>query len=113
VGKRFLVKSTGTFSPIYIVLANHSKCLFIVFPLYYALIAIFLFATHKNSFPVPKAFLVTIVGFLFLSFLFIGHIIPNLGAIIRYRSIYLPFILTPLMGYLFLPNTIKLKNKII
>ncbi len=80
---------------------------------YYVLIAIFLFATHKNPFPMPKAFLVAIVGFLFLSFLFIGHIIPNLGAIIRYRSIYLPFILTPLMGYLFLPNVIKLKNKII
>ncbi len=80
---------------------------------YYALIGIFLFASNKNSLPVPKIFLLTILAFILLSFLFIGHIIPNLGAIIRYRSIYLPFIIAPLLGYLFLPNTIKLKNKII
>jgi hypothetical protein len=80
---------------------------------YYALIAIFLFATNKIPLPVSKVYLVAILGFVFLSFLFIGHIIPNLGAIIRYRSIYLPFIITPILGYLFLPKVIKLKNKII
>lgn len=80
---------------------------------YYVLIAIFLFGTTKVSVPLPKPFLLAIIGFIFLSFLLIGHIIPNLGAIIRYRSIYLPFIITPILGYLTLPNVIKLKNKII
>jgi uncharacterized protein with PQ loop repeat len=34
----------------------------------------------------------------FTMFLFIGYIVPNTGSIVRYRSLYLPFILTPLLN---------------
>jgi len=30
-------------------------------------------------------------------FLFIGYIMPNLGSIVRYRSVYLPFLITPML----------------
>ena len=33
----------------------------------------------------------------FTMFLMIGYIIPNLNSIIRYKSIYLPFIITPIL----------------
>ena len=36
--------------------------------------------------------------FSFAVFLFIGYITPAAGALIRYRSIYLPFILTPILA---------------
>ncbi|MBP6432698.1 MAG: hypothetical protein KA319_13110 [Ferruginibacter sp.] len=65
---------------------------------YFALIIIFFYKTRKQQLAVPTIFWAVILGFLFLSFLFIGHIIPNLGAIIRYRSIYLPFIITPIIA---------------
>ncbi len=31
-------------------------------------------------------------------FLFIGYIIPNIGSIVRYRSIYIPFLITPIFS---------------
>ena len=37
---------------------------------------------------------------LFISFsmlLFTGYIVPNIGSIVRYRSLYLPFLLTPVL----------------
>ncbi|MBL0146194.1 MAG: hypothetical protein IPP48_10865 [Chitinophagaceae bacterium] len=66
---------------------------------YYLCLAVFLFKVNKNKFPVPASYLFPVIVFCFLSYLFIGHIVPNLGAILRYRSIYLPFVLTPVLGY--------------
>ena len=39
--------------------------------------------------------------------LFTGYVVPNIGAIVRYRSLYLPFLITPVLYQLFarfLPN---------
>jgi hypothetical protein len=80
---------------------------------YYIFIIAFLCKKVWHNLPIPTIYWAVIIGFIFLSFLFIGHIIPNLGAIIRYRSIYLPFILTPVLASLYLSHYKKLKNKII
>lgn len=70
---------------------------------------IFLLFKRNISLPVPISYWAVSIGFIFLSFLFIGHIIPNLGAIIRYRSIYLPFVIAPVLGSIFLYSK-QIKN---
>ncbi|MBS1511400.1 MAG: hypothetical protein JST86_11205 [Bacteroidetes bacterium] len=47
--------------------------------------------------------------FTFTMFLFIGYIMPNLGSIVRYRSVYLIFLLTPVLCRI---NWQKLRRKI-
>ena len=47
---------------------------------------------HSN-----QEFIVFGVAFTFLIFLFTGYITPTAGALIRYRSIYFPFILLPIL----------------
>lgn len=42
-------------------------------------------------------------------FLIIGYIVPNIGAISRYRSIFLPFLITPLLCHI---NWQKIKTKL-
>ena len=65
--------------------------------LYQLLFLLFIFFQDKRS----KIAKVNVLFFMFLFtftvFLFIGYIIPNLGSLVRYRSIYLPFIITPLL----------------
>lgn len=64
----------------------------------YQLLFLLLLVVHKkrtllNLDPVIPFFLF----FTGSVFLLIGYIVPNLGSLIRYRSIYLPFIITPLL----------------
>ncbi len=66
---------------------------------YQALFLIFLFCHYKS----PKslnnqAFITAGVFFAVSILLFIGFIVPNLGSIVRYRSIYLIFLITPVLA---------------
>lgn len=45
----------------------------------------------------PAPFILFAVFFTLSIFLNIGYTIPNLGALIRYRSLYLPFLITPML----------------
>ncbi|HEX2682765.1 MAG TPA: hypothetical protein VHL77_02460, partial [Ferruginibacter sp.] len=44
-----------------------------------------------------RPFLFFILFFTGTVFLFIGYTVPNLGALVRYRSLYFPLLLTPLL----------------
>lgn len=50
--------------------------------------------------PTLTSFSISCILFALLSMLLMGLIVPFVGAIIRYRSIYLPFLLAPFLYYL-------------
>lgn len=77
--------------------------------LYQLLFLLFLFYRIKESAAINTRFLFFTLFFTLTVFLLIGYIVPNLGSIIRYRSLYLPYIITPLLCGLSIE---KLKNKI-
>ncbi len=60
---------------------------------YFYLILLFFYRPGKETY--HKPFVLFSLCFAFCSFLFIGYTVPVLGAIIRYRSVYLPFLLAP------------------
>jgi hypothetical protein len=55
------------------------------------------FYVRKNSVKADMPFLLFALFFTFTVFLFIGYIVPNMGSLIRYRSLFFPFIITPLI----------------
>ena len=63
--------------------------------MYELLLLLFLFFRNKNI--KQHSFIVFGLFFSFSILLIIGYTIPVIGAIVRYRSIYLPFLLTPLI----------------
>lgn len=63
--------------------------------LYQLLVLLFIFFRNKTS--VQHPFILFSLFFSFSILLIIGYTIPVIGAIVRYRSIYLPFILTPVI----------------
>ncbi len=65
--------------------------------IYQVLFLIFLFYQRKKDDNTYTPFLFFALSFTFSLFLLIGYIAPNLGSIIRYRSLYLPLIITPLL----------------
>ncbi len=65
--------------------------------IYQLLFLMFLFLRRKESNASNTPFIFFAVFFTLTIFLLIGYIVPNLGAIVRYRSIYLPLIITPLL----------------
>jgi hypothetical protein len=52
---------------------------------------------RKGGVMKDKAFLFFILFFTLTVFLFIGYIVPNIGSLVRYRSLFFPFIITPLL----------------
>jgi hypothetical protein len=62
---------------------------------YHIIFIIWLFRRHRNTSTHPFIYF----GLLFTLtvFLLIGYIVPSLGAIVRYRSLYLVFLITPLL----------------
>lgn len=63
----------------------------------------------KNNF---NAFLVFSILFAICWLIFVGYMVPVLGAVIRYRSIYLPFLLTPVFAAIPWPkflNNLRIK----
>ena len=75
--------------------------------LYQLLVLIFIFFRNKTSPQDP--FMLFGLFFSFSILLIIGYTIPVIGAIVRYRSIYLPFILTPVICNI---NWQKIKSSI-
>jgi len=66
------------------------------------------------SFHYPRFFAAASLLLAFLGILLIGCIIPFAGAIVRYRSIFLPFLLPPYLGTLHdYPAYSRLNNKLI
>jgi hypothetical protein len=65
--------------------------------LYQFIFILFLLFKLKKEQNATDPFIIFGVFFALTMFLFIGYIMPNLGSIIRYRSIYLPFLLTPVI----------------
>lgn len=66
--------------------------------LYHIAFVIFLFKRKKNLLQLNRPLIVAGVFFAISLLLFIGYIVPNLGSIVRYRSIYLIFIITPVLA---------------
>lgn len=65
--------------------------------LYELLFVVFLFFKRDNSKFFDNPFIVFGLFFSFSLLLLIGYTTPILGAIVRYRSVYLPFIFTPVL----------------
>jgi len=65
--------------------------------LYQLLLLLFLFFRRKRGDGKTEPFIVFAVFFTLTMFLFIGYIVPNLGSLVRYRSLYLPLVITPLL----------------
>ena len=73
--------------------------------LFYHLIFLFFIIFGKWAGPSGwRPFFAFSVFFTLTVFLFIGYMVPNLGTLVRYRSLYLPFIITPLICGLSLEN---------
>ena len=69
------------------------------FELYFYLFLLLLlfFFKKKDNLPADKLLMFFTLFFILTVFLFIGYIVPNIGSLIRYRSLYLPFIITPVL----------------
>ncbi|MGG9961139.1 hypothetical protein [Ferruginibacter sp. SUN106] len=66
----------------------------IIFQLCFILFLLF----KRKAIPEEKdAFIIFGIFFSMTMFLFIGYIMPNLGSIVRYRSVYLPFLMAPVI----------------
>ena len=65
--------------------------------IYQGLLLIFLFFRRKQQDGASDAFIIFAIFFTLTMFLFIGYIIPNLGSLVRYRSLYLPLVITPIL----------------
>ncbi len=76
------------------------------------LLILFLFFREKND-DYDWALIWLFVCFSLFMFIIIGLIIPNLGAVVRYKSIYLPFILLPLICSIRWDKLIRLKRMMI
>lgn len=79
---------------------------------YQLLFLVFLFFGFRQRLPVREPFYYFVLFFVLTVFLFIGYIVPNLGSLVRYRSLYLPLLITPLLGLIDwqkLKNLLKLK----
>lgn len=65
--------------------------------IYHVMFLLFLFFRRRNRNEINTPFLLFALSFCFSLFLLIGYIVPNLGSIVRYRSLYLPLVITPLL----------------
>ena len=76
---------------------------------YLFLLLLMFFFRRKDAAAGNKTFMLFVLFFTFTVFLFMGYIVPNIGSLVRYRSLFLPFIITPVLCYL---NWKKLKISI-
>ncbi len=67
---------------------------------YLFLLFLLIFFRRKDAVADNKSFLFFVLFFTLTVFLFIGYIVPNIGSLVRYRSLFLPFIITPVLCYL-------------
>lgn len=81
---------------------------------YQILFLLLIFFRSKDFNPGNKPLLLFIVFFSITVFLIIGYIVPNLGSLFRYRSLYFPLIITPVLcciDWERLASKFKVKNK--
>jgi hypothetical protein len=81
--------------------------------IYQLLFLFFLFFRRKKEAGENNPFILFGIFFTLTMFLFIGYIMPNLGSIVRYRSVYLVFLITPLIcqiDWKKIAQLVKLKN---
>jgi len=81
--------------------------------LYLVLLLLLIFFRRKNARVAGNGFLLYVLFFTLTVFLFIGYIVPNLGSLVRYRSLFLPFLITPALCLLDLEKlaaTFKIKK---
>ena len=74
----------------------------------YELLFILMILTYKKK-NTSSPFLLFGLLISFSMLLFTGYIVPNIGSIVRYRSLYLPFIITPILCNIYL---VKLRTKL-
>ena len=82
--------------------------------IYQLILVLFIFYRKKIDDKTDKIMLCFFAFFICSIFLLQGYIVPNLGSIVRYRSIYLPFIITPLLCMIQwknIPGLSKIINK--
>ncbi|MGB4845245.1 MAG: hypothetical protein WBP16_12335 [Ferruginibacter sp.] len=65
--------------------------------IYQLLFLLLIFYRVKQAGALNHPFLFFAFGFTLTVLLMIGYIVPNLGTLVRYRSIYLPLIITPVL----------------
>lgn len=66
---------------------------------YLVLFICFIFFGRKSGYGhTHNSFLLFCLFFCGTLFLFIGYIVPNMGSLIRYRALYLPLLITPLIA---------------
>jgi hypothetical protein len=66
--------------------------------LFYMLLCVLLFFfRRKDADPVNRPILFFMLFFIFTIFLFIGYMVPNIGSLVRYRSLYFPYIISTLL----------------
>ena len=76
---------------------------------YQFLLLLLIFFRRKDFDHAQKPFLLFACFFVISVFLMIGYIVPNLGSLVRYRSLYLPLIITPVLCCI---DWHKLKSKL-
>ena len=64
---------------------------------YQFLFLLFLFFRQKDPDQANRSFLYFVFFFSLSGLLLIGYIVPNLGSLVRYRSLYLPLVITPML----------------
>lgn len=67
----------------------------------YILSALLMFIFYKKSESSGKYFLYWGLFVAFSMILLTGYIVPNTGSLVRYRSLYLPFIITPILWHIY------------
>lgn len=64
---------------------------------YQVLIVLLIFFKRKDQIVNQRHYLFFALFFSVTVFLFIGYVVPNLGSLVRYRSLYLPLLITPVI----------------
>lgn len=90
---------TEFLSPLYLVSALEILCIWL-------LVSVWFFRYTDNPFKHPVVQFLFFVSMLLL--LLTGYIVPQLGAIVRYRAIFIPFLLVPILATIAWKNN-KLK----
>jgi hypothetical protein len=67
---------------------------------YQFLMLLLIFFRRKDFDQALLPFLLFAIFFVFSVFLIIGYIVPNLGSLVRYRSLYLPLVITPILCFI-------------
>lgn len=80
---------------------------------YQVLMVLMIFFKRRECTTDQKQFLFFAIFFTISTFLIIGYIVPNLGSLVRYRSLYYPLLITPALCFINwekLPGWLQIKK---